>query len=115
MPRTITIADDTHRREQAAYRGRLEGVREPEVGKQDTAVTMAVYALMREISRQSERKGRKALSRFIERAADVLEAQGYDRERALYVLRRRLGVPKPRFDALLNLPEDERNHHVIVP
>lgn len=103
MARPITVADDTHRREQEAYRDGLEARREPEVGRADTAVTVAVYGLLREIARKDQGRGHASRDEFIGRAADVLEAQGYDRSRSVAVLERRLARPPERFLRLLGI------------
>jgi hypothetical protein len=108
MARPIRIEDDTHRREQRKYRDSLDRRREPEVGRADTAVTVAVYGLMREICSKDWVRGSASRDAFINRAADVLAAQGYSRERAVTVIRRRLVKPPRRFDALLGLEDDPR-------
>lgn len=106
MARPIRIKDDTHRREQREYRDGLDGRREPEVGRADTAVTVAVYGLMREIYSKDWARGSASRDAFINRAADILAAQGYGRERAVAVIRRRLVKPPRRFDELLGIEDD---------
>ncbi len=103
MARAITIADPRHRIEQSEYRQglKVEGV--PEAPQADTAVTVAVYGVLREISMKSPKRGRRSRDEFLSRAADVLAAQGFDRAHALAVLRRRLVRPPERFDRLLGI------------
>jgi hypothetical protein len=116
MPRAISVADPAHREEQREYRDGLVTKGEPEIGRADTAVAVAVYGLLREISSKDRGHGRRSLVQFLEKAATVLEAQGYDRERALRVLRRRLVRPPERFDTLLGLKGDDGDaHYEIIP
>lgn len=106
MARPITIVNDTHRLEQEAYRANLVVKREPEIGRVDTAITVAVYGLMREISEKDRVRDRKSLNEFMARTAAVLEAQGCDRERSLHVISRRLIRPPERFHELLGIEDD---------
>ena len=116
MPRAIIVEDPAHREEQRDYRDGLVEKREPEIGRADTAVTVAVYGLLREIAGKDRGRGRRSLGEFLSKAASVLEAQGYDRERALRVLRRRLVRPPERFDTLLGLKGDDGDaHYEIMP
>jgi hypothetical protein len=116
MPRAISVEDPAHREEQRDYREGLVVKREPEVGRADTAVTVAVYGLLHEIANKDRSHGRRSLTQFLQKAATVLEAQGYDRERALRVLRRRLVRPPERFDTLLGLKGDDGDgHYEIMP
>lgn len=108
MPREATIAGETHREEQERYRARLRAERAPETDAADTAVTIAVYGLLKQIAAAQPRKMRKSRDEFLKRAADVLEAQDYDRDRSLAVLRRRLVRPPERFERLLGEDSDER-------
>lgn len=116
MPRAIIVEDPAHREEQRDYRDGLAEKREPEIGRADTAVTVAVYGLLREIAGKNRSHGGRSRKEFLDRAASVLEAQGYDRERALRVLRRRLVRPPERFDTLLGIKgNDGDGHYEINP
>jgi len=115
MPRAITVADDTHRREQEDYRSGLEARREPEIGRADTAVVVAVYGVLRDIACANPRRSRASRTEFISRAADVLAAQGYNRERSVAVLKRRLETPPTRFLHLLGLDLAEECDHYAPP
>lgn len=113
MARPITVAADTHRLDQEAYRERLDTRRQPQIGRADTAVTVAVYGLLRDIARSNPRRAGASQDEFITRAADVLEAQGYDRSRSVAVLRRRLSRPPARFLQLLGLDVAEECDHYV--
>lgn len=117
MARRRTTADRArHAAEQRRHRQRLEdGLvrgpgqgesatpcgRIPETRSLDIAVVAAVYDLLRNMQADSPETAPRARRRFLERAADALASQGYDRDRSLALLRRRLLAPSDRFDAWL--------------
>ncbi|GAA2884481.1 hypothetical protein GGQ99_005108 [Aminobacter niigataensis] len=114
MARPITVTDPRHRIEQATYRRGLDARRSPEAPQTDTAITVALYGLLREIAIRSPKRSRKSRDEFLSRAADVLVAQGFDRARSIAVLRRRLVRPPERFDRLLGI-EDLDGRSDILP
>jgi hypothetical protein len=106
--------DDTHRREQRRYRKRLRTDREPEVGKVDTAVTVAVYAYLRKVLREDrDAAGKADLDFLLATANDVLVAMHADRSASRRVLKRRLAKASKRFDKLLG--DDGDPHYVAMP
>jgi hypothetical protein len=102
VARKATIADDTHRRKQRRYRKRIRAEREPEIGRVDTAVTAAVYAYLRKVSKEGRgTEGREDLDFILATSHAVLVAMKQDPAASLRVLKRRLAKASRRFDKLL--------------
>jgi hypothetical protein len=124
MARKAVVDDATHREEQAQYRGRLAKEDRPEVGRVDTAVAAAVYALLRKVQREHrDRKGKADLDFVLESALDAVVEMGrerkdrplpFDRKASRRVLRRRLVRQSDRFDRLLGQREDGDAHLVSL-
>ncbi|MHA6685350.1 hypothetical protein [Mesorhizobium sp. A556] len=123
MARRAVINDDTHREEQAEYRVRLVQEDRPEVGRVDTAVAVAVYALLRKIKEeQRDRDGKADLDFILESALDAVVEMGrerkersvpFDRKASRRVLRRRLVRQSDRFDRLLGQDDESDDAHLV--
>lgn len=114
MARPARVADDTHRREQRRYRKRLRAGKEPEIGKVDTAIAVAVYAYLRKVHTEGrDEDGKADLDYLLATALDVLVAMRQDRKASRRVLKRRLAKASKRFDKLLGDEGDP--HYVVLP
>lgn len=112
MARHAKVVDGTQRRYTRRWRKGLSTKGEPEVGRVDTAVTVALYGYLRKVKAERRQpEGHADLAYLLERALDVLESQGYSRQQSKRVLMRRLVKPSKRFDGLLadDGPDDDDN------
>lgn len=89
-----------HATAQQRYREMLRQQGVPEVGHADTALAAAIYAAFRQQGLLANPSSRKALLTTLRMASRFLCAQGFDAEASKQVLRRRVGITNPRFEAL---------------
>jgi hypothetical protein len=91
MPRPLPLESTKKAAVQARYREKLRQRREPEADRVDTALAAAVAAYADATYRDlGSDDDRRVLRLLVQSAISILNADGYDAESAVTVMRRRL-------------------------